>query len=74
MKKKEGIQCLGLEKGKTTRCHLHAKDGNKYCERNHKYMETYTDEMAASVKQCTGCKRNIFTGHFNNNGKTCNDI
>ena len=73
MKKKEGIQCLGLEKGKTTRCHLHAKDGNKYCERNHKYMETYTDEMASSVKQCTGCKRNIFTGHFNNNGKTCND-
>lgn len=66
------IYCQGTEKGSDKRCRLKVKPNKRFCERNHKYMEDYTDEMMDDLATCTGCKRSIYSGYFNGLS-TCKD-
>ena len=65
----DSIYCTGLGSN-GERCHLKKVSGKNYCNRNHGYMEEYTEEMIKNLKYCKGCKKWRYAGHFGNNA-TC---
>ena len=65
--------CHGKEKGTDVRCRLKAVNGNRYCSRNHGYMNGYTDDMLNDLKECTTCKRRLHSNNYENNLSTCID-
>lgn len=64
--------CKGKRKNGAS-CTLTTTNNNNFCDRNHGYMNDYTNEMCNDLKKCSGCLRMIYRGHFQNNSKTCND-
>ena len=53
-------------------CRNKVVDGNKFCLRNHKYMENYTEEMLNNLKNCPGCHQNRYVGEFKKTNTQCN--
>lgn len=68
------IYCLAKMKDCKTNCRLKIQDGNRFCLRNHSYMETYTDDMLLidNLKQCSQCRRHIYKGHYKTGMNSCN--
>lgn len=69
--KKRNI-CMGKQKNGNP-CKKSVMGNNRFCMRNHKYMETYTNDMLNNLKKCSGCNREIYAGYFNEDLKTCID-
>lgn len=62
------MYCQGFDK-KGENCRLKVDDGKKFCNRNHSYLEDYTQEMIDNSKKCSSCRNTKII----NNGKICDD-
>jgi hypothetical protein len=62
--------CNGLEADKK-RCRLKKSKDKLFCNRNHSYMEDYTQAMIDNQKLCTGCKKWRYKNHFEDDHITC---
>jgi len=52
-------------------CNIRVTGNNKFCDRNHSYLEGYTKEMLKNRKKCHGCPKSPHIALFNGH-KTCN--
>jgi len=63
--------CMGTQKSDGKPCRNKIVNGNRFCLRNHAYMENYTDDMMDNLKKCSGCLRLVYNGHFLNDSIQC---